>query len=476
MFINGHWSAAKDQKQFSVINPATGKEIGRVPDGGRFEAEMAVTAAHESFHKWSFLTAYQRSAFLYDVHGLMMDNLEHLAGVMTEEQGKPIQAARNEVRYGADFLLWFAEEAKRIYGRTIPSARSDQRFMVLKQPVGVVAAVTPWNYPVSMITRKLAPALAAGCTIVIKPAEATPLCAIEIFKLLEKAGLPDGVANLVTASDPKPVGDVFVTDRRIRKITFTGSTAVGKMLAQKAALQMKRVSLELGGHAPFIVCRDADPVNAAKGLSLVKFLNTGQACISPNRIFVHTSMKQAFLDALKEKVIRMKAGPGVTPGVSIGPLVNGSAIEKVDRQVKEAVSKGADIVTGGFRIMDNELDKGYFYAPTILDNVTPDMLIYREETFGPVAPVIGYENDDDLLAMANDTDYGLAAYVYTRDYGNAMKFFEGLRFGIIGINDINPTSAAAPFGGMKESGLGREGSIEGIDEYLETKLGGFSLR
>ncbi len=475
MFIDGQWIQAKDKKTFSVINPANGDVIGMIPDGGEAEAKMAVTAADKAFPLWSSRTAYQRSAFLYQAHTLMMENLEHLAGTMTQEQGKPIQAARNEVKYGADFLLWFAEEAKRIYGKTIPSSRADQRFMVIKQPVGVVAAITPWNYPMSMITRKVAPALAAGCTIVLKPAEATPLCAIEIFKLLEKAGLPKGVANLVTGLDPEPVGKVFMTDKRIAKLTFTGSTAIGKMLARGAAGQMKRVSLELGGHAPFIVCKDADPVHAAKGLSLVKFLNTGQACISPNRIYVHSTMKEAFLKVLTEKVAQMTAGNGMSPGVKIGPLVNAAAIEKVDSQVKDAIKKGATLVSGGFRIMDNEMDKGYFYAPTILDGVTEEMRIYREETFGPVLPVISYENEDDLLKMANDTDYGLAAYVYTKAHSTAMKFFEGLHFGIIGINDINPTSAAAPFGGMKMSGIGREGACEGIDEYLETKLGGFSL-
>jgi succinate-semialdehyde dehydrogenase/glutarate-semialdehyde dehydrogenase len=476
MFINGQWIGAKNKKEFSVYNPANGKFIAKVPDGGELEAQMAVKAAHEAFEPWSAQTAYERSSFLYRSYDLMMENLEHLARVMTQEQGKPIRAARNEVKYGADFLLWFAEEAKRIYGRTISSSRGDQRFIVLKQPLGVVAAITPWNYPVSMITRKIAPALAAGCTIVLKPAEATPLCAIEVFKLLEKAGLPNGVANLITAHDPKPIGDVFMTDKRIAKLTFTGSTLVGKMLAQGAARQMKRISLELGGHAPFIVCKDADPVLAAKGLSLVKFLNTGQACICPNRIFVHSSMKQAFLKELKAKVSKMIAGPGTDPGVSIGPLVNSAAVEKVDNQVKDAMDKGAVLLAGGFRLEENDLDKGNFYGPTILDEVTPEMLIYSEETFGPVAPIISYEDEDDLLDMANDTDYGLAAYVYTRDLSKAMKLFEGLKFGIIGINDINPTSAAAPFGGMKESGMGREGSMEGLEEYLETKLGGFSLR
>ncbi len=476
MFINGQWISAKDNKEFTIYNPADGSEIGTVPDGGEAEARMAVDAADAAFDIWSTQTAYQRSDFLYQAYRLMMDHLEHLAQLMTREQGKPIPAARNEVKYGADFLLWFAEEAKRVYGRTIPSSRQDQRFMVLKQPVGVVAAITPWNYPVSMITRKIAPALAAGCTIVIKPAEDTPLCAIEIMKLLQKAGLPDGVVNLVTAKNPKPVGDLFTSDPRIAKLTFTGSTEVGRVLARSAAQNLKRISLELGGHAPFIVCRDANPKMAAKGLFLLKFLNTGQACICPNRIFVHSSMKDDFLAELESKVNKMKAGAGITPGVSIGPLVNAAAVEKVDNQVKDAIEKGAGLVAGGRRLTDEGLDSGWFYAPTILDNVTEAMLIYREETFGPVAPIITYEDEDELLTRANDTNYGLAAYIYTSSLSKSMKLFEGLKFGIIGINDINPTAASAPFGGMKDSGIGREGAIEGIDEYLETKLGGISLR
>jgi succinate-semialdehyde dehydrogenase/glutarate-semialdehyde dehydrogenase len=476
MFINGQWGQAKDQNTFNVFNPATGEVIGSVPDGNDKDALQAIDAAEKAFKTWSQQTAHARSSFLYKAYHMMMENLETLAAVMTKEQGKPVQAARNEVRYGADFLLWFAEEAKRNYGRTIPSARADQRFMVLKQPVGVVAAITPWNYPVSMITRKIAPALAAGCTIVLKPAEATPLCAIEVFKLLEQAGLPEGVVNLVTAENPAPVGDVFVSDPRVRKITFTGSTKIGKMLASKAAGNMKRISLELGGHAPFIVCKDADPEIAAKGLSLVKFLNTGQACICPNRIFVQKEMKDRFLEVLEARVSKMKVGSGFEPGVSIGPLVNKAALDKVDNQVRDAVNKGATLISGGSRITSDGLDKGIFYSPTILDNVDESMLIYREETFGPIVPIVTYESESELIKRANDTDYGLAAYIYTQNLSKAMSLFETLNFGIIGINDINPTSAAAPFGGMKNSGIGREGAVEGLDEYLETKLGGFSLR
>jgi succinate-semialdehyde dehydrogenase/glutarate-semialdehyde dehydrogenase len=379
------------------------------------------------------------------------------------------------VQYGADFLLWYAEEAKRIYGETIPAPRGDQRFIVAKQAVGPVGAITPWNYPISMITRKVGPALAAGCTIVLKPAEATPLCAVEMFKIFHDAGIPKGVVNLVTGLDPAPIGEVLLTDRRIRKLTFTGSTEVGKMIAARAAAQMKRVSLELGGHAPFLVFDDADPIHAAKGASLVKFLNTGQACISPNRIFVQRTVLEPFVKEFTARVSAMKAGNGMEDGVAIGPLVDEGAIEKVDRQVKDAVEKGAKLLCGGNRLLSNGLDRGTFYAPTVLADVRPDMLIYREETFGPVAPIIAFDKEDEALAMANDTDYGLASYIYTRDIARAFRIFEGLRFGIVGINDINPTAAAAPFGGIKESGLGREGGHDGIAEYLETKLGGFSI-
>jgi succinate-semialdehyde dehydrogenase / glutarate-semialdehyde dehydrogenase len=473
MYINGEWIQCIHT--FSVVNPANGEHIGEVADGRREDAIAAIDAAAAALPAWSAVTAYDRSALLYRAHQLMMERRPALAELMTREQGKPLKAALNEVKYAADFLLWFAEEAKRIYGETIPSARSDQRFLVQKFPVGVVAAVTPWNYPISMLTRKLAPALAAGCTVVLKPAEATPLCAVAVFEILHEVGFPPGVANLVTAADPAPIGEEFCTNPLVRKLTFTGSTAVGKKLAQAAATQLKRVSMELGGHAPFIVFDDANPVHAAKGVSLVKFLNTGQACISPNRIFVQRSILAPFLETLQERIGNMRAGDGMDPASTIGPLVNQAAVEKVDRQVKDAISQGATLHTGGNRLLENGLEKGHFYAPTLLSDITPDMLIYREETFGPVAPVIVFDDNNDVLAMANDTSYGLAAYVYTQNLSRAMRAFEGLQFGIIGINDINPTSAAAPFGGMKESGLGREGAREGIEEYLETKLGGFSI-
>ncbi|MDJ0952418.1 MAG: NAD-dependent succinate-semialdehyde dehydrogenase [Acidimicrobiia bacterium] len=475
LYIDGEWRGARSGRSFEVTNPATGEPIGDVADGTREDAAAAISAAAEAFAAWSQLTAFERSDTLHRAYTLMMERREALARLMTEEQGKPLRAARNEVQYAADFFLWYAEEAKRVYGDVLPAPRPDQRFMVLHQPVGVVGAITPWNYPVSMITRKVAPALAAGCTIVLKPAEQTPLCAMEVFNVIHDAGIPAGVANLIPTADPAPIGEELVSNPHVAKITFTGSTEVGTMLAGRAAANMKRLSLELGGHAPFIVFSDADPVYAAKGASLVKFLNTGQACISPNRMYVHRSIAAEFLTALETRVGGMRAGNGLEDGISIGPLVDAPSLEKVDRQVKDAVAKGAQLRTGGSRLTSNGLDRGFFYSPTVLSGVTPEMEIYSNETFGPVAPVIEFEDEQEVLSLANDTHYGLAAYVYTEDLRLAMRMFEGLDYGIIGINDINPTAAAAPFGGMKHSGIGREGGREGIAEYLETKLGGFSI-
>ena len=473
MFIDGQWLEIK--KTFDVVNPATGEVIGKVADGDQSHATDAIEAAHSAFSDWSQTTAHNRSAILYHAWQLMLDNKTELAALMTSEQGKPLKASANEVQYAADFLLWFAEEAKRSYGETIPSARPDQRFIVQHQPVGVVAAITPWNYPISMLTRKLAPALAAGCTVVLKPAEATPLCAIAVFRLLAEAGVPPGVINLVTTSTPAPIGKVFCEHPLVRKLTFTGSTVVGKMLARDAAPQLKRVSMELGGHAPFIVFEDADPVHAAKGAGLVKFLNTGQACICPNRIFVHKNILSEFVTTLTSRIKKMRVGNGAEEGVAIGPLVDEKAIRKIENQVNDACDKGADLLCGGERLTGDAFGGGYFYSPTVLAGVNDSMLIYREETFGPVAAVIPFDDNDDIIAMANDTHYGLAAYVYTKDLAKAFRTVEQLHFGIIGVNDINPTSAAAPFGGMKESGLGREGAREGLQEYLETKLAGFSV-
>lgn len=475
MFIEGTWRAATDGAEFTSTNPATGEVLGSVPDGGPVDASRAVEAAHAAFRDWAAKTAYERAAVLQSAHVLMLERREDLAQLMTREQGKPLRMARTEVTYAADFLQWFAEEAKRVYGETIPSARANHRFLALKQPIGVALAITPWNYPISMLTRKIGPALAAGCTIVVKPAEQTPLCAIETVKILEEAGVPPGVVNLVTSSDPVAVGDTLVSHPLVRKISFTGSTEVGRLIAARAGERLVRVSMELGGHAPFVVLPDADPVHAAKGAAALKSLNSGQACICENRVLVHESVAEEFTQVLVQRMARMAAGDGRTDGVTIGPLIDQAAIDKMQRQIDDAVAKGATVATGGQRLAGEGYDDGFFWAPTVLTGVTPEMLIYREETFGPMVPVITYGDDDDVVAMANDTDYGLAAYVYTKDLALAVRTAEGLDFGMVGINDINPTSAAVPFGGVKQSGLGREGAREGILEYLDTKVIGLSM-
>jgi len=475
LYIDGKWRPSASGQTFAVTNPATSQVLAQISAAETEDVRDAVNAAAGAFGSWSARTAYERSGYLYDAHRLMLERADELAWVMTTEQGKPLRTARIEVQYAADFLIWFAEEAKRVYGSTIPSSRAGQRFLVMHQPVGVVGAVTPWNYPISMLTRKIAPALAAGCTVVLKPAKQTPLCAIEVFRILHEVGVPAGVVNLVTAGQARIVGDEFLRNPLVRKLTFTGSTEVGKQLAQGAAASIKRVSLELGGHAPFIVFPDADPAHAARGASLVKFLNTGQACICPNRIFVHRSIAEPFLSVLAERVGRLKAGNGLEEGVTIGPLIDEGALAKMDEHVTDAVGKGATLVCGGQRLTGEAYDAGTFFAPTVLTDVTPEMVIYREETFGPIAPVIIFDDEDEVIRMANDTEYGLAAYLYTKDISRAIRVSEALRFAIVGVNDINPTSAAAPFGGMKESGLGREGGQEGIVEYLETKLVGISV-
>jgi succinate-semialdehyde dehydrogenase/glutarate-semialdehyde dehydrogenase len=475
MFIGGQWCEAASGRRFDVTDPATGEVIGEVPDGDATDAARAVGAADAAFAAWSSTTARERSDLLLAAWRLMGERADDIARLMTREQGKPLKAARNEVTYAADFLRYYSEEATRVVGEWLPSQRPDQRFLVMRQPVGVVAMVTPWNYPVSMLTRKMGPALAAGCTLVLKPAEDTPLCAKAVFEVFIDAGIPAGVINMVTARDPRPVGEVFTDDPRVRKITFTGSTPVGRMLAGRAAGNLKRVSVELGGHAPFIVFPDADPVRAAKGAAALKFLNSGQACISPNRLYVPERHADAFTATMAERVSKVVAGNGFSEGVGVGPLVNEAAVAKVAAQVDDAVAKGATAVVGGRRLDEGEFAAGHFYAPTLLSGVRDGMAIYREETFGPVAPIIAYGEVDEVVAMANDTEYGLAAYVYTNDISTAIRTAEGLRFGIIGVNDVNPTSASVPFGGMKDSGLGREGSHEGIAEYLETKAVGFAV-
>ena len=475
MFINGEWCEAASGRVFDVTNPATGERIGEVPDGDARDAIRAVGAADAAFAAWSSTTARERSNVLLEAWRLMVDRADAIAELMTREQGKPLKAAKNEVVYAADFLRFYSEEATRVVGEWLPSQRADQRFLVMRQPVGVVAMVTPWNYPVSMLTRKMGPALAAGCTLVLKPAEDTPLCAKAVFDVFIDAGVPAGVINLVTAKDPRPIGEVFTDDPRVRKIAFTGSTPVGRLLAGRAAGNLKRVSVELGGHAPFIVFPDADPVRAAKGAAALKFLNSGQACISPNRLYVSERQLDAFTETMVERVSKVRAGNGFDDGVGVGPLVNAAAVSKVEAQVEDAIAKGATALVGGHRLTEGSFARGHFFAPTLLSQVRDGMSIYREETFGPVAPIISYGDVDEVVALANDTEYGLAAYVYSNDISTAIRTAEGLRFGIIGVNDVNPTSASVPFGGMKDSGLGREGSHDGIAEYLETKAVGFSV-
>ncbi|WP_068180170.1 NAD-dependent succinate-semialdehyde dehydrogenase [Mycobacterium sp. UM_CSW] len=475
MYINGEWASSVSGATFDSANPATGAVLGAVPDGGRAEARAAIDAAAAALAGWRAKTAYERADVLIAAHRIMLDRLEELATLMTREQGKPLKMARTEVKYAADFLLWFAEEAKRVYGEVIPSARADQRFLVLQQPVGVCAAITPWNYPISMITRKVAPALAAGCTSVLKPAEQTPLCAIETFRVFADAGVPAGVVNLVTCLEPQAVADVMLSDAAVRKISFTGSTTVGKMIAQRAGATMKRVSMELGGHAPFLVFDDADPAHAAKGAALVKFLNTGQACICPNRFIVHRSIADEFIATLCTRVEKLVPGDGLANGTTVGPLIDAAALQKMEHQVTDAADKGAKVLIGGSRLSGGSFDDGWFFAPTVLSDVSADMLICTEETFGPIAPVLVFDDEAEAIELANSTSYGLAGYVYTRDISRALRVAEALEFGMIGINDINPTSAAVPFGGIKDSGLGREGARAGIAEYLDTKVLGIAL-
>ena len=475
MFINGEWVDAISGKTFDVVNPATGAHLGTVPDGAADDAEAAIGAASAAFPMWSSTTPYERADILMTAWRLMGERADEFAALMTAEQGKPLRASRAEINYGADFIRWFAEEARRLTGEWIPSSRPNQRFLSVQAPVGVVAAITPWNYPMSMLTRKMAPALAAGCTVVLKPSEATPLNARAIFEMFADAGVPDGVINLVTSSEPAPIGELFTSDPRVSKLTFTGSTAVGRLLAGAAGTALKRVSVELGGHAPFIVMPDADPVHAAKGAAALKYLNAGQACISPNRLYVPSDLIGPFTETMATRVGRIETGDGSAEGIGCGPLVNEAAVAKVEAQVDDAVEKGAEALVGGHRLVDGDFANGHFYAPTVLAGVTADMAIYREETFGPVAPIIAYDDPESVVDMANDTSYGLAAYVYTNDLSTALKTVEALRFGIIGVNDVNPTSASVPFGGMGDSGLGREGAREGLLEFLETKTAGIAL-
>ena len=463
MVINGKKNGA-DLEKIAVINPATNEKIGSVPNGGEAQAKLAIDAAYDAFQTWSKTTAYERAKLLHRLNDLLVEETEDLAQTMTTEMGKPYKESKGEVTYAASFIDWYAEEGKRVYGETVPSHVPNKRMQVWKKPVGVVAAITPWNFPLAMITRKVAPALAVGCTVIIKPSKESPLTAIKFMDLVEKAGFPPGVVNLVTGSSSKIVGEIM-NNEKVRKITFTGSTEVGKILIEQSANQVKRLSLELGGHAPFIILDDADVDQAVKGVLGSKFRNSGQTCVCANRIYVQSSIYEEFIEKFSEAVKTLRLGASMDTEVDIGPLINEEGLEKVDAQVKDAVSQGATIVTGGSR----HGTVGTFYEPTVLRDVTDSMVIMNEETFGPIAPIQKIETEEEAIKLANNTPYGLAAYVFTKDVARGTRLVEQLDYGIVGWNDGLPSAAQVPFGGMKESGFGREGGHEGLDSFLETQ-------
>lgn len=468
-FIGGEWVAASDGRRFDVLDPATGEKLGSAPDMRAEDARRAIEAARDAWPAWRELSAKKRSQLLRRWYELIMANLEDLAQILTAEQGKPLRESRGEVAFGAAYVEWFAEEAKRINGDVLPTISGDRRFLVLKQPVGVVAAITPWNYPSAMITRKLAPALAAGCPVVLKPAEDTPLSALALAELAARAGIPAGVLNIVTASQGAEIGREFTAHPAVRKISFTGSTAVGKLLMAQAAETVKKVSLELGGNAPFIVFEDADLDAAAAAAFSSKFINTGQACVCVNRVLVQEAVYEAFLERLHKALPKIRPGHGAAEGTTQGPLINRRAFEKVDGLVQDAVAKGARLVAGG---QGHEAGQT-FYQPTVLADVNPEMACFEQEIFGPVMPVTKFSTEAEAIQMANDTPYGLAAYFFTRDASRMWRVGEALEYGMVGINEGMGGSELIPFGGIKESGIGREGSKYGIDEYLEIKYLGF---
>jgi len=464
-YVDGEWIDADSGATFPVTNPATGEEIARMADLGQAETARAIDAAYAAQPAWAAKTAKERSAILRRWFELIVENADDLACLLTAEQGKPLAEARGEIIYGASFIEWFAEEAKRIYGDTIPGHQADKRIIVLKQPIGVVAAITPWNFPNAMITRKAGPALAVGCTMVLKPAKQTPLSATALVVLAEQAGMPKGVLNVITSNDSRTIGAEMCGNDKVRKLTFTGSTEVGRVLMRQCAQHIKKLGLELGGNAPFIVFDDADIDAAVEGAMMCKFRNAGQTCVCANRIYVQAAVYDAFSEKLKAAVAKLKVGNGFDEGVTTGPLIDLAGLAKVEEHVADATAKGAKVAAGGAR---HELG-GSFYLPTILTGVTQKMMIAREETFGPVAPLFSFDTEEEVIAMANDTEFGLAGYFYARDLGRVWRVAEALEYGIVGINTGIISTEVAPFGGVKQSGLGREGSKYGADDFLEIK-------
>ncbi|WP_415237646.1 NADP-dependent succinate-semialdehyde dehydrogenase [Sneathiella sp.] len=468
--IDGKWCDADSGAKFAVTNPATGDVMGTVPEMGAAETKRAIDAAKKAMPAWAGLTAKERATILRKWHDLMIENTDDLARLMTMEMGKPLAEAKGEVAYAASFIEWFAEEGKRIYGDTIPEHQSDKRIIVLKQPIGVTAAITPWNFPIAMITRKAAPALAAGCPMVIKPAEMTPYSAFAMAVLAERAGVPAGILSVLTGV-PQDIGGEMTSNPDVAKLTFTGSTATGKLLMEQCAATVKKTSMELGGNAPFIVFDDADLDDAVEAALASKYRNAGQTCVCANRLYVQEGVYDEFAKRLAEKVKGMKVGNGLEEGVTQGPLINENAVKKVESHIEDALSKGAKILVGGKR---HELGQTFF-EPTILTGATTDMTVAREETFGPMAPLFKFKEEDEVIALANDTEFGLAAYLCARDIGRIWRVSEGLEYGIVGINTGIISTEVAPFGGVKQSGIGREGSKYGLDDYLEIKymcLGG----
>ena len=466
--VDGRWRDADDGRTMEVVDPATGRAIGVAPVFGAAETRRAIDAAARAFPAWAAKTAKERSSVLRRWFELMVANIDDLALILTSEQGKPLAEAKGEVAIGAAYVEWFAEEARRVYGDVIPTMGNDRRLVVIKQPVGVCAAITPWNFPCSMITRKVAPALAAGCTVVIKPAEATPYSAFALAELAQRAGFPPGVLNVITGNAPA-IGGEMCANPTVRKLSFTGSTEVGRLLMKQVAPTIKKISLELGGNAPFVVFDDADLDAAADGAIISKYRNSGQTCVCTNRFFVHEKVYDAFAAKLAERVRALKVGPGTDAGVTQGPLINAEAVDKVEEHIADATARGASVAVGGKR----HALGGTFFEPTVLTDVTPAMKIFAEETFGPVAPLIRFASDAEVIELANRTEFGLASYFYSRDLGRAWRVAEALEYGMVGVNTGLITTEVAPFGGVKQSGLGREGSKYGIDEYVEIKYVAF---